>query len=59
MFYNVQTEQSYRWRVISNESDGIELFSNTNGRWVIAIIKKKILRQIIFYKRMDLLNRIY
>ena len=50
MFYNVQTEQSYRWRVISNESDGIELFSNTNGRWVIAIIKKKIKRKVLFIK---------
>ena len=46
MFYEVTTKREFRWRVISHECDRIELFSNTNGKWVIAILTKKIKKKV-------------
>jgi hypothetical protein len=47
MFYDVNTKKEYRWRVISFECEKIDLFSNTNGKWVVAALKKKIKRKVV------------
>lgn len=46
MFVEVPSKREIKWRNIPFDCDKCDLFSNTNGKWVCAIMKKRVKKKV-------------